>query len=67
MSRFQDQFDDFDYDRLIKEAKNIELNKRMVQQRLILTHEEAQRKYEKVKESLLGDERLHLRKAAAFN
>lgn len=58
--KFETQFDNFDYERLVQEAKDIQLNQRMVQQRLTTTHEEAQKKYEKVKESLLKDIRLNL-------
>lgn len=58
LKKFHDQFDDFDYDRLIKEGELIEVNKRMIQQRLITTREQSQAKYELVKRSLLLDERL---------
>lgn len=60
LSKFETQFDNFDYERLVKEAKDIQLNQRMVQQRLTTTHEEAQKKFEKVKESLIKDARLNL-------
>ncbi|KAL5283044.1 CCDC135 family protein [Megaselia abdita] len=58
--KFETQFDNFDYERLVQEAKDIQLNQRMVQQRLTTTHEEAQKKFEKVKEFLLKDSRLNL-------
>lgn len=60
MLKFETQFDNFDYERLVQEAKDIQLNQRMVQQRLTTTHEEAQKKFEKVKESLIKDIRLNL-------
>lgn len=58
LKKFHDQFDDFDYDRLIKEGELIELNKRMIQQRLITTRENSQTKYNKLRRALLEDERL---------
>lgn len=58
--KFETQFDNYDYERLVQEAKDIQLNQRMVQQRLTITHEEAQKKLEKVKEFLLKDVRLNL-------
>ncbi|XP_030383025.1 coiled-coil domain-containing protein lobo [Scaptodrosophila lebanonensis] len=60
LTKFENQFDTYDYRRLVQQAKDIELNKRMVQQRLTLTHEESQKKYENVKASLLKDPRLNL-------
>ncbi|XP_017103642.3 coiled-coil domain-containing protein lobo [Drosophila bipectinata] len=62
LNKFENQFDNYDYKRLVQQSKNLELNKRMVQQRLTLTHEESQKKYETVKASLLKDSRLNLRK-----
>lgn len=46
----------------MQQSKDLELNKRMVQQRLTLTHEESQKKYEVVKNSLLKDPRLNFKK-----
>ncbi|XP_017052755.1 coiled-coil domain-containing protein lobo isoform X2 [Drosophila ficusphila] len=62
LNKFENQFDNYDYKRLVQQSKNLELNKRMVQQRLTLTHEESQKKYEIVKNSLLKDTRLNLKK-----
>ncbi|KAH8383937.1 hypothetical protein KR009_011374 [Drosophila setifemur] len=62
LNKFENQFDNYDYKRLVQQSKDLELNKRMVQQRLTLTHEESQKKYEQVKASLLKDTRLNLRK-----
>ncbi|XP_055371793.1 coiled-coil domain-containing protein lobo [Condylostylus longicornis] len=61
LNKFQDQFDNYECEKLIEEAKDLELNKRMVQQRLAITQETAQAKYEKVKRSLTNDERLTLK------
>uniref|UniRef100_A0A1B0BB45 Dynein regulatory complex subunit 7 n=1 Tax=Glossina palpalis gambiensis TaxID=67801 RepID=A0A1B0BB45_9MUSC len=60
LNKFENQFNNFDYEQLVQEAKQINLNKRMVQQRLTITHEEAQKKYETVKQSLINDPRLNL-------
>ncbi|KAI8121790.1 Coiled-coil domain-containing protein lobo [Lucilia cuprina] len=60
LNKFENQFNNYDYEQLVNEAKEIELNKRMVQQRLTLTHEGSQKKYETIKESLLHDSRLNL-------
>ncbi|XP_037947146.1 coiled-coil domain-containing protein lobo [Teleopsis dalmanni] len=60
LSKFQDQFSNYDYERLVNEGNSLELNKRMIQQRLTLTHEEAQKKYEEVRASLFKDPRLKL-------
>lgn len=60
LNKFENQFNNYDYTQLVEEGKIIGLNKRMVQQRLTLTHEESQKKYEAVKESLLKDPRLNL-------
>lgn len=60
LNKFQNQFSDYEYGQLVEEAKQISLNKRMVQQRLTLTHEGAEKKYEMVKKSLLNDPRLNL-------
>ncbi|KAH8295267.1 hypothetical protein KR018_009457 [Drosophila ironensis] len=62
LNKFENQFDNYDYKRLVQQSKSLELNKRMVQQRLTLTHEESQKKYETVKASLLKDPRLNLKK-----
>lgn len=62
LNKFENQFDNYDYKRLVQQSKKLELNKRMVQQRLTLTHEESQKKYETVKASLLKDTRLNLKK-----
>lgn len=43
----------------MEQAEVIALHKRMIQQRLTLTHEESQKKYETVKKSLLRDPRLN--------
>lgn len=67
LNKFQNQFSDFDYGQLVEEAKLISLNKRMVQQRLTLTHEEAQKKYEVVKKSLMEDPRLNLTNETALS
>ncbi|XP_055851877.1 coiled-coil domain-containing protein lobo [Episyrphus balteatus] len=61
LGKFHNKFDDFDYERLLQESKDLELNKRMVQKRLTITHEEAQKKYDLVKQSLLKDKRLQLK------
>ncbi|EDW83971.2 uncharacterized protein Dwil_GK13397 [Drosophila willistoni] len=61
LNKFENQFNNYDYRRLVEQAKALELNKRMVQQRLTLTHEESQKKYEEVKASLLKDARLNLK------
>uniref|UniRef100_A0A1A9VPS6 Dynein regulatory complex subunit 7 n=1 Tax=Glossina austeni TaxID=7395 RepID=A0A1A9VPS6_GLOAU len=60
LNKFENQFNNFDYEQLVQEAKQINLNQRMVQQRLTITHEEAQKKYETVKQSLINDPRLNL-------
>ncbi|KAH8251910.1 hypothetical protein KR038_010902 [Drosophila bunnanda] len=62
LNKFENQFNNYDYKRLVQQSKDLELNKRMVQQRLTLTHEESQKKYELVKSSLLKDTRLNLKK-----
>ncbi|KAH8294045.1 hypothetical protein KR054_007712 [Drosophila jambulina] len=62
LNKFENQFSNYDYKRLVQQSKDLELNKRMVQQRLTLTHEESQKKYEVVKNSLLKDPRLNLKK-----
>lgn len=62
LNKFENQFNNSEYEHLITEAKKIGLNKRMVQQRLTLTHEGSQKKYETVKESLMSDPRLNLHK-----
>ncbi|XP_065356734.1 coiled-coil domain-containing protein lobo [Calliphora vicina] len=62
LNKFENQFNNNDYEQLVTEAKEIGLNKRMVQQRLTLTHEGSQKKYETVKESLMCDSRLNLHK-----
>lgn len=41
-------------------SETIEMNKRMLQQRLITTKEDAQKKYEKIKQLILKDARLNL-------
>ncbi|EDV93877.1 GH19573 [Drosophila grimshawi] len=61
LNKFEVQFNNFDYNRLVQQAKDLELRKRMVQQRLTLTHEESQKKYEWVKASLQKDPRLNLK------
>lgn len=60
LKKFHDQFDDCDYERLIKEGELIELNKRMIQQRLMAARETSQTKYVQLKRLLLADERLDL-------
>ncbi|XP_041564943.1 coiled-coil domain-containing protein lobo isoform X1 [Drosophila elegans] len=62
LNKFENQFNNYDYKRLVQQSKDLELNKRMVQQRLTLTHEESQKKYEIVKNSLLKDSRLNFKK-----
>nr|XP_039150659.1 coiled-coil domain-containing protein lobo isoform X2 [Drosophila simulans] len=62
LNKFENQFNNYDYKRLVQQSKDLELNKRMVQQRLTLTHEESQKKYEVVKNSLLKDPRLNFKK-----
>ncbi|KAM7359690.1 coiled-coil domain-containing protein lost boys [Cochliomyia hominivorax] len=62
LNKFENQFNNYDYEHLVNEAKEIGLNKRMVQQRLTLTHEDSQKKYEAVEESLKNDSRLNLYK-----
>ncbi|XP_017079987.2 coiled-coil domain-containing protein lobo [Drosophila eugracilis] len=62
LNKFENQFDNYDYKRLVQQSKDLELNKRMVQQRLTLTHEESQKKYEVVKNSLLKDSRLNFKR-----
>ncbi|EDW33849.1 GL21935, partial [Drosophila persimilis] len=62
LNKFENQFDNYDYKRLVQQSKELELNKRMVQQRLTLTHEESQKKYEEVKSALLRDPRLNIKK-----
>ncbi|ALC47937.1 lobo [Drosophila busckii] len=62
LNKFENQFDNFDYNHLVTQAKDLELKKRMVQQRLTLTHQESQKKYEWVKASLQKDERLNLKR-----
>ncbi|BFF91693.1 coiled-coil domain-containing protein lobo [Drosophila madeirensis] len=61
LNKFENQFDNHDYKRLVQQSKELELNKRMVQQRLTLTHEESQKKYEEVKSALLKDPRLNIK------
>lgn len=39
--------------------EQIEVNKRMIQQRLVNTKEESQKKYDKIKLSILNDTRLN--------
>ncbi|XP_036347075.1 coiled-coil domain-containing protein lobo-like [Rhagoletis pomonella] len=61
LNKFEGQFDNYTYEKLVHQVNTIALHKRMVQQRLTLTHEESQRKYEIVKSSLLKDNRLNLK------
>lgn len=58
LKKFQDKFDDTDYQRLIKEGETIEMNKRMLQQRLMTTRALSQAKYDNIKRRLLADDRL---------
>lgn len=59
LKKFQDKFDDTDYQRLIKEGETIEMNKRMLQQRLMTTRAVSQAKYDTIKRRLLADSRLN--------
>ncbi|XP_053969983.1 coiled-coil domain-containing protein lobo-like [Anastrepha ludens] len=61
LNKFEDQFDNHNYESLVEQANTIASQKRMVQQRLTLTHEESQKKYETVKNSLMRDVRLQLK------
>ncbi|XP_055904389.1 coiled-coil domain-containing protein lobo [Eupeodes corollae] len=67
LGKFENKFDDFDYERLMQESKDLELNKRMVQKRLTITHEDSQKKYDLVKQSLLKDKRLQLKSLSMAN
>uniref|UniRef100_W8AYE9 Dynein regulatory complex subunit 7 n=1 Tax=Ceratitis capitata TaxID=7213 RepID=W8AYE9_CERCA len=62
LNKFEDQFDNYNYEKLVEQSNVIALHKRMIQQRLTLTHEESQKKYETVKASLMRDERLNLKR-----
>uniref|UniRef100_A0A0A1WGW2 Dynein regulatory complex subunit 7 n=1 Tax=Zeugodacus cucurbitae TaxID=28588 RepID=A0A0A1WGW2_ZEUCU len=64
LNKFEDQFDNYNYEKLVEQAGVIALHKRMIQQRLTLTHEESQKKYETVKKSLLRDHRLNLKRTS---
>lgn len=61
LQKFHDQFDDADYDRLVAEGEQIELNKRMIQERLLTARATSQAKYDRVKRSVLLDERMGFR------
>lgn len=57
LHKFQSQFDDFDYDKFIKEGENIVRNKRIIEKRIENVTEELDRKYKTLKETLDNDER----------
>uniref|UniRef100_A0A0K8VKB0 Dynein regulatory complex subunit 7 n=1 Tax=Bactrocera latifrons TaxID=174628 RepID=A0A0K8VKB0_BACLA len=44
LNKFEDQFDNYNYEKLVEQADVIALHKRMIQQRLTLAHEESQKK-----------------------
>uniref|UniRef100_A0A336LWC1 Dynein regulatory complex subunit 7 n=1 Tax=Culicoides sonorensis TaxID=179676 RepID=A0A336LWC1_CULSO len=58
LHKFQSQFDDYDYEKFIKEGENIVRNKRIIQKRIENVSEELDRKYKTLKEALDNDERL---------
>lgn len=58
LHKFQSQFDDFDYEKFIKEGENIVRNKRIIEKRIESVTEELDRKYKTLKEALDNDERL---------
>lgn len=58
LHKFQSQFDDFDYDKFIKEGENIVRNRRIIEKRIENITEELNRKYQTLKEALDNDERL---------
>lgn len=61
LQKFHDQFDDTDYERLVADGEQIELNKRMTQQRLMTARASSQAKYDLMKRCVLRDERLGFR------
>lgn len=58
LHKFQSQFDDYDYEKFIKEGENIVRNKRIIKNRIETVRDELDRKYKALMESLDSDERL---------
>ncbi|XP_067619915.1 coiled-coil domain-containing protein lobo [Eurosta solidaginis] len=59
LEKFEGQFYNFSYEKLVERDNFISLRKRMVQQRLTSTYEESKKKNDFVKSSLLKDVRLN--------
>lgn len=60
LHKFQSQFDDFEYEKFIKEGESILRNKRIVSKRMDSITEELNRKYNTLKDALENDERLKI-------
>lgn len=59
LNRFQKQFEDFEYETLVKQGERIESSKRIYHQRIEALEKEFREKYEKVRTSILEDVRLN--------
>lgn len=64
LNKFQRQFEDFEYEMLVKQGERIESNKRVLQQRIDTVRQEFQEKFENVRQSILDDKRLHFHESA---
>ncbi|XP_059610978.1 coiled-coil domain-containing protein lobo [Phlebotomus argentipes] len=58
--RFQDRFDDSDFENIVKEGESIKRHRNVIQNRMTCLRQESQEKYQKVKNALLRDKRLKM-------
>ncbi|GAB0087511.1 Coiled-coil domain-containing protein lobo [Sergentomyia squamirostris] len=59
VSRFQDRFDDTDFENIIKEGESIKRHRNVIKNRMMSLRQESQEKYDQIRSCLLQDKRLH--------